>query len=654
MAVCVVITTLSSPLLAQDCIPNNITLSTPADVDDFQDNHGPCDRVVGNLDLDGADIENLDGLSGLVEVGNLRFLFTTELHDLSGLSGLASIDGSLFFTDCHALTSVDGLSSLTSVGDVVRFSFMNALQDLDGLSSLNAVGSVWLEFNTALTNIDGLSSITSVDGPVILESNTELLDLDGFSGLESVGGTFTMLDQQKLTNIEGLSPLISVGGDFRMENNPLLAHCKSLRRLLDNNDDGVPGPGPGAGGVPDVGGDVTIGNNLPGCNSVDDIVDPIFADGFESAENTVTVVDDPANDVGKFTSIAIASDGFPVISYRDDTDGALKVAKCHDLACAGGNETITVVDDPAGNVTYTSVSIGPDDLPIVAYNSGTLLVAVKCDDEACAGGGETFTTVDFSDIGLGFYLSMVHGADGFPVMSYYDDDADQLRVAKCNDIACAGEDETITIVDSATFSGSYTSIAIGNDDFPVISYHDLSGDLKVAKCNDPACAGEDETISVVDAPEGENVGEHTSIAVGQDGFPVISYYNQTNGELTVAKCNDMACSGGDETISVVDGSVNTAGLYTSIAIADDGLPVISYYAQTLFTDGFLRIAKCNDPACTGGDETITTADDPTNGVVGTHTSIAIGSDGLPVVSYADSLAGKLKVLHCGTPDCDRL
>ena len=653
MAVCVVITTLSSPLWAQDCIPDDITLSTPADVDDFQDNHGPCDRVVGNLDIDGADIENVDGLSGLVQVGNLRFLFTSELDDLSGLSSLASVDGSLFFTDCHALTGVDGLSSLSSVGDVVRFSFMNALQDLDGLSSLNAAGSVWLEFNTALTNIDGLSSIPSVDGPVILESNTVLLNLDGFSGLTSVGGAFTMLDQQKLTNIEGLSSLISVGGDFRMEHNPLLTHCKSLSPLLDNEDDADPGPGPGAGGVPDVGGAVTIGNNLPGCNSVDEIINPILADGFESPRNTVTVVDDPVNQVGDFTSIAISADGYPVISYRDATAGALKVAKCHDLACAGGNETITVVDDPPGNVSYTSISIGPDGLPIVAYNSGTLLVAVKCNDEACAGGGETFTTVDFSDIGLGFYLSMVHGADGFPVMSYYDDDADQLRVAKCNDMACAGEDETITIVDSAVFSGSYTSIAIGDDDFPVISYHDLSGDLKVAKCNDPACAGGDETISVVDAPVGENVGEHTSIAVGDDGFPVISYYNQTMGELTVAKCNDVACTGGDETISVVDDSVNQAGLYTSIAIADDGLPVISYYAQTFFTDGFLRIAKCNDPACSGGDETITTADDPNSGVVGTHSSIAIGSDGLPVVSYADSLADRLKVLHCGTPNCGR-
>jgi len=647
------VTTLySAPLLAVDCSPADITLSLQADVDDFQANHGPCDRIAGGLTIDGAEIGNVDGLSGLVSMGNLRFLFTTELDDLSGLSALASIDGALFFTDSKALTSLEGLGNLTSLGGVLRFSFMESLTNLDGLSSLSSVGSVLLEFNTALTNVDGLSLIQSVDGPIILESNTVLLNLHGFSSLTDVGGAFILVDQQKLTNIEGLASLISVGGNFRMEFNNLLALCKSLSPLLDNKDHAVPGPGPGPGGVPDVGGDVTVGGNLPGCSSVVEIIDLIFTDGFDLPQNTITVVDDAENEVGEYNSIAIGTDGYPVISYVDRTAWTLKVVKCHDLACAGGNETVTVVDDPPGSASFTSIAVGPDGFPAVAYQSSGSLIVVKCNDEACAGGGEIFTTVDSSNVGFG-YVSMVHGADGFPVMSYFDDDAKQLRVAKCNDPACAGEDEMITIVDSAAFSGYYTSIAIGDDDFPVVSYGNLSGDLKVAKCNDIACAGGDEMVSVVDAPEGENVGQYTSIAVGGDGFPVISYYHQTAQALRVAKCNDTACAGGDELISVVDSSNQLAGIYTSIAIAGDDLPVISYYAQTFFTDGFLKIAKCNDSACAGGDEIIRVVDDPPHGVVGSYTSIAIGSDGLPVVSYRDHTATTLKVLKCGTAGCGR-
>ena len=83
--------------------------------------------------------------------------------------------------------------------------------------------------------------------------------------------------------------------------------------------------------------------------------------------STITTVDDPANDVGRYTSIAIGTDGFPVISYYDDTAGALKVAKCVNAACTG-TSTITTVDDPANDVgCYSSIAIGTDGFPVISY-----------------------------------------------------------------------------------------------------------------------------------------------------------------------------------------------------------------------------------------------------------------------------------------------
>ena len=49
---------------------------------------------------------------------------------------------------------------------------------------------------------------------------------------------------------------------------------------------------------------------------------------------TITTVDNPANRVGSFTSIAIDADGLPVISYYDSTADSLKVAKCAKASCA--------------------------------------------------------------------------------------------------------------------------------------------------------------------------------------------------------------------------------------------------------------------------------------------------------------------------------
>ena len=69
---------------------------------------------------------------------------------------------------------------------------------------------------------------------------------------------------------------------------------------------------------------------------------------------------------------------------------------------------------------------------------------------------------------------------------------------------------------------------------------------------------------------------------------------------------------------------------TAIAIGADGLPVVSYYDAT---NGSLKVAKCVNAECTG-TATITTVDSA--GVVGQYTAIAIGTDSLPVMSYYDA------------------
>ena len=72
-------------------------------------------------------------------------------------------------------------------------------------------------------------------------------------------------------------------------------------------------------------------------------------------------VSDPGDDVGRWTSIAMAGDTF-LISYYDATNGALKLA----VGGPGGWDTHTV-DDQGDSGRYSSLVITPDGVPVIAY-----------------------------------------------------------------------------------------------------------------------------------------------------------------------------------------------------------------------------------------------------------------------------------------------
>jgi hypothetical protein len=271
-------------------------------------------------------------------------------------------------------------------------------------------------------------------------------------------------------------------------------------------------------------------------------------------------------------------------------------------------------------------------LRAIAYVFGLILGGMVL--SAASTAANTITIIDSGGI-KGDFNSIAVGADGFPVISYLDSSTqpnDHLKVAKCSNTACTGV-ITITTADSGDTLGYDTSIAIGLDGLPVISYLDGSNKfLKVAKCINTGCTGAS-TITIVDG--GGNAGYYTSIAIGADGLPVISYGTFPVYTLKVAKCVNATCTG-SATVTTVDTAPGGEIAYTSIVLGADDLPIISYLASS----GLLKVAKCANAACTGSS-TITTVDSASD--VGHYSSIAMGADGLPIIGYYDVPNRDLKV-----------
>jgi Collagen triple helix repeat (20 copies) len=332
------------------------------------------------------------------------------------------------------------------------------------------------------------------------------------------------------------------------------------------------------------------------------------------------------------SSVTAGPDGFPLAAILDTNNDDLRVVRCGDASCASSTGATV---DSTGNVgRWPSITVGADGLGLVAYLDGgnDNLKVAHCTNLACT--SASAATVVSSGTVADEETAITVGNDGLGLIVFLDNG--NVMAAHCANLACS----TVTTHAVGATGSAQASVAIGADGLPLVSYLDNANvDLVVVHCGDVACAGHTSTSF----DTGENSGFYSSIAVGLDGLGLVSYRDSTSGALKVAHCNDVACSAA--TISNVDTN-GIEGEYSSLTIGADGLGVISYRDGT-GADKDLKVAHCANFTCTSS--TFLTVDSA--GDVGWYTSITVGADGLPFVSYLDVDNNSVRGLHCPNALC---
>lgn len=341
----------------------------------------------------------------------------------------------------------------------------------------------------------------------------------------------------------------------------------------------------------------------------------------------------------------------------------------------------------------SSVTIGADGFPIIAFNDDAAVFFVHCQDSYCQSSSITEIESD------GQWPSVALGVDGLPVVSYYYTATADLKMAHCNDLECLNT--SIVTVDRNGDAGKFPSITIGADGNPFISYV-ARNVLHAAHCLDTSCTtAVTKTISTL--VQGNSQGEtavtmlrngHPFIAyafvpyligiycqdldcnqyiddllypatllfylggldvtMAADGWPIVSWYYSFMGarSLMITHCPlQTAC-----THTGVDGFFsNDTTLDSGITIGRDGLPIISYFYDDYDPDpGELRAAFCQTISCS---QTITmTLESDSMGyeVAGKANAVTIGTDESPFFSYIGYVNGQgtvLKTLHCANSFC---
>ena len=129
----------------------------------------------------------------------------------------------------------------------------------------------------------------------------------------------------------------------------------------------------------------------------------------------------------------------------------------------------------------------------------------------------------------------------------------------------------------------------------------------------------------------DDIGWYSSLALDEDGYPHISYYDYSNGYLKYAYFD-----GSSWNVEIVDSDGNVGG-YTSIALDSNNYPHISYFD---YGNGILKYTYWD-----GYKWCFEKVTSNNRGKVGMYTSIALDSDDLPHISYCDYGKRTLNYAH---------
>ena len=348
--------------------------------------------------------------------------------------------------------------------------------------------------------------------------------------------------------------------------------------------------------------------------------------------------------VGYANSIGLSKEGFPIISYHHLNAGDLKLAYCENIDCSSAKIQLL---DWAGDFGYfTDIAVsnsGKVYISCLDRKNGDLRV-IRCLDYKC---GRAQINVIDKGTGKAGYVGEYNSIDitkqGHPVIGYFDNNFNNLKLAICEDTDCYRS--VIKHVDTEGMVGEYLDLTLDNDtDMPILAYQDRTNmQVKLIRCSDLYCDNYESSIIDDVAKRGGDI----SIFQDTSNTLYISYYDFNLNYLKLAVCKDSNCNENKTIIKLIEAKILPGIFYSwnSLIVNNSGNVLISFYDMN--TNNF-GIVYCDDEVCE--DKEIINIDKIGN--IGTYASMISDSSGRIFISYYDSSRGSLKVAQCENNKCN--
>ena len=334
--------------------------------------------------------------------------------------------------------------------------------------------------------------------------------------------------------------------------------------------------------------------------------------------------------VGRYTSIAVDTNGRPHISYYDVMNEDLKYAKQEQC----GLWTIDTLDETGDVGRFTSVFLRDGSFPLISYyrKDAEELKLVACDSYSC--NAPEYPPVFNVRIDT-CEATGVAEIDGKNTVVYFNDNSDELTLAT-QDSSGGWIPGPITVHNGRVWDFSLTTTQSEKLCLAYIDGGPTSQDLRFAwningSWNFTWTEPIDESTVWIDS---------VSLAMDAHGSAHIAYTRGSLLKYVKGYLNGNLWAQED----YYTFNEECGGPHCSFAVGSDDVVHIAYYTSA----AKLGYAK-KDP----GEEWSTTAADD-NSFVGQYNSIAVDSDGNPHISYYDEGNGDLKYAYVdgdgGIPD----
>ncbi len=301
-------------------------------------------------------------------------------------------------------------------------------------------------------------------------------------------------------------------------------------------------------------------------------------------------------DVGEHTSIVIDDQEVVHVAYYDRDNGRLKYANY-----VAGTWSSHVVDESAHVGRYTSIAIGPDGNPRIAYmmvegmvnpipepQAGLRYATARTNMPASPSdwsvqivdsrdvpqpicGGGCMSNQACVDLGAG--PTCVAEAMGCMMC-----ESDEACVDDAGTATCETEIGTVPLDSLPEGTGLFADLVMTSTGTAMIAYYDsIDGDLKLA-----TQSGAGFSLQVLDgddAMEPTNVGAHASIAVSDDGAQMgVAYFDVSKDDLVYLDLVSQERQVVDDGLMPPD--LNMVGADASLVFDSFGNPAIAYQDPT--------------------------------------------------------------------------